>query len=222
MQIRYCHIRLLTPQVTSYWCIYCKNSSMAVLRVVTHPHLFIVYLVHWVQFHLSIIRIISLTKGVKKCRVLIEKGLPPSPADGSFVVAQPIQELFLSLFFCQNTDVVFGTFCMRDDLYYKEFKMPYVVLCINLNKFSHVTPFLHKLHWLPIYYCILFKYNLLTYEAINFRQPSYVSFLIKQSDLTRGNRLSISLSKLKKKRSGLRSSAVAAPTGTNSLKPLQL
>ena len=33
----------------------------------------------------------------------------------------------------------------------------------KLNKFRHVTPFLHKLHWLPIHYHTLFKYNLLTY-----------------------------------------------------------
>ena len=31
----------------------------------------------------------------------------------------------------------------------------------KLNKYCHVTPFLHKLHWLPIHYRILFKYNLL-------------------------------------------------------------
>ena len=61
----------------------------------------------------------------------------------------------------------------------------------KLNKFSHVTPFLHKLHWLPIHYRILFKYNLFTYKAIHFSQPPYLSSLIRRSDLTRGNRLSI-------------------------------
>ena len=68
-------------------------------------------------------------------------------------------------------------------------------LC-KLNKFSRVTPFLHKLHWLPIHYSILFKYNLLTYKAINISQPPYLSSLIKWSNLTPGNRLSISSSKL--------------------------
>ena len=38
----------------------------------------------------------------------------------------------------------------------------------KLNKFSYATPFLHKLHRLPIHYRILFKYNLLTYKATNF------------------------------------------------------
>ena len=35
----------------------------------------------------------------------------------------------------------------------------------KLNKFNHVTPFLHKLHWLPIHYHILFKYNRLTFQS---------------------------------------------------------
>ena len=59
----------------------------------------------------------------------------------------------------------------------------------KLNKYCHVTPFLHKLHWLPIHYCVLLKYNLLTYKAIHFSQPPYPASLIRQSDLTRGNRL---------------------------------
>ena len=85
----------------------------------------------------------------------------------------------------------------------------------KLNKFSHVTPFLHKLPWLPIDYCILFKYNLVTYKAIHFTQPPYPSSLIRQSDLTWANRLSISSSK-PNKRSGLRS-FIVAPTEWNSL-----
>ena len=59
----------------------------------------------------------------------------------------------------------------------------------KLNKYCHVTPFLHKLHWLPIHYYILLKYNCLTYKAIHFSQPPYLSSLIRQSDLTRGNQL---------------------------------
>ena len=48
-----------------------------------------------------------------------------------------------------------------------------VLCCIvcKLNKFSHVTPFLHKLHWLPMQYYILFKYNLLTYKEKNLANP---------------------------------------------------
>ena len=50
-------------------------------------------------------------------------------------------------------------------------------LC-KVIKFNHMTPFLHNLHWLPMQYRILFKYNLVTYKAINFSQPPYLSSLI--------------------------------------------
>ena len=86
----------------------------------------------------------------------------------------------------------------------------------KLNKYCHVTPFLHKLHWLPIQYRILFKYNLLTNKAIHFCQPPYLSSLIKRSDLSRDNLLSISSLK-PKKHSGLRSFLVGAPTEWNKL-----
>ena len=52
-------------------------------------------------------------------------------------------------------------------------------IIFRLDKTSHVTPYLQKLHWLPISYCILFKYNLITFKAIKFSQPSYLSSLIK-------------------------------------------
>ena len=55
-----------------------------------------------------------------------------------------------------------------------------------------VTLFLQKLHWLPITYCVLFKYNLITFKFIKFSQPTYL-FFIKTSCLTRGNHLSLSL-----------------------------
>ena len=70
--------------------------------------------------------------------------------------------------------------------------------------------------WLPIHYRILFKYNLLIYKAIHFSQPPYLSALIRRSDLTRGNRLSISSSK-PNKRSGLCSFIAGAPTEWNKL-----
>ena len=62
-------------------------------------------------------------------------------------------------------------------------------IVFRLDRTSHVTPFLQKLHCLSITYHILFKYNLITFKAIKFSQPIYLSFLIKTSCLTRGNRL---------------------------------
>ena len=69
---------------------------------------------------------------------------------------------------------------------------PLCRIIFRLDKMSHVTPFLKKsLHWLPIQHCILFKYNLLVFKAINLSQPPYHSALIRSSSLTHGNRLSI-------------------------------
>ena len=80
-----------------------------------------------------------------------------------------------------------------------------------LDRTTHVTPFLHNLHWLPITYHILFKYNLITFKAFKFSQPTYLSSLIKTSSLTRGNRLSLS-PVCRRKTIGRRSFAMASPT----------
>ena len=67
----------------------------------------------------------------------------------------------------------------------------YEVSKSNIAKLqSHVTPFLEKLHWLSIQHCILFKYNLLVFKAINLSQPPYLSALIRSSSCS--NRLSVS------------------------------
>ena len=89
-------------------------------------------------------------------------------------------------------------------------------IIFRLDKMSHVTPFLKKLHWLPIQHCILFKYNLLVFKAINLSQPPYLSALIRSSSLTRGNRLSVSSTR-PKKHIGRRGFAVAAPAEWNKL-----
>ena len=93
------------------------------------------------------------------------------------------------------------------------------VLCriiFRLEEMSHVTPFLKKLHWLPIQHRILFKYNLLVFKAINLSQPPYLSALIRSSSLTHGNRLSVS-STHPKKHIGAHDFVVAAPAEWNKL-----
>ena len=84
------------------------------------------------------------------------------------------------------------------------------IVC-RLEKTSHVTFYLQKLHWLPISYHILFKYNLITFKAIRFSQPTYLSSLIKTSSLTHGNRLTVSLVHHKKAIVSL-GFAMASPT----------
>ena len=57
---------------------------------------------------------------------------------------------------------------------------------------SHVIPYVEKPHWLPISYYILFKYNLLIFQTINFSQAPYLLSLIKSCSLTHGNGLAVS------------------------------
>ena len=46
------------------------------------------------------------------------------------------------------------------------------------RKYGHITPLLHKLHWLPIKYRIQFKILLITFKAIHGLAPSYIVDLI--------------------------------------------
>ena len=92
-------------------------------------------------------------------------------------------------------------------------------IIFRLDKMSHVTPFLKKLHWLPVQHRIYvssFKYNLLVFKAINLSQPLYLSALIRSSSFTHGNRLSISSTR-PKKHIGRHGFAVAAPAEWNKL-----
>ena len=90
-------------------------------------------------------------------------------------------------------------------------------IVFRLDRTSHATPFFQKLHWLPIPYHILFKYNLITFKAIKFSQPTYLSSLIKTSSLTCGNWLSLSSVCLRKGHWYARFFAMASPTEWNRL-----
>ena len=48
----------------------------------------------------------------------------------------------------------------------------------NTSKYSHITPTLKELHWLPINYRINFKILLLVYKALNGQAPTYLSELL--------------------------------------------
>ena len=80
---------------------------------------------------------------------------------------------------------------------YRELKMPYVVQCTNQINLVMSQPSCTNYTGSP--FIILFKYNLLTFKAIHSSQPSYLPSLIRWSDLTRGNHLSISSSKPNKR-----------------------
>ena len=55
-------------------------------------------------------------------------------------------------------------------------------LVYKLPKFSHITPLLINLHWLPVEYCIKYKILLFTFKAIHQSAPQYINdMFIKKS-----------------------------------------
>ena len=51
-------------------------------------------------------------------------------------------------------------------------------LVLKLGKYSHITPVLYELHWLPVQYRIHFKILILTFKAIHRLAPKYIIELI--------------------------------------------
>ena len=45
-------------------------------------------------------------------------------------------------------------------------------------KFDHISPALFKLRWLPVEYRIQYKIGLLTFKAVHFKTPQYLSNLL--------------------------------------------
>ena len=56
--------------------------------------------------------------------------------------------------------------------------------------FSHITPQLKKLHWLPVRYSVKFKIGLNTYKILNQGQPVYLRELIHPYTFSRNTRQS--------------------------------
>ena len=63
-----------------------------------------------------------------------------------------------------------------------------VVTCPS--KFSHITPQLKKLHWLPVKYRVQFKIGLITYKILNQGQPIFLRGLIHPYTSSRNTRRS--------------------------------
>ena len=51
-------------------------------------------------------------------------------------------------------------------------------LILGIGKFSHITPALYELHWLPVSFRINYKILLLTFKCIYGLAPTYLSDLI--------------------------------------------
>ena len=52
-------------------------------------------------------------------------------------------------------------------------------LLTSSSKYSHITPVLKELHWLPVRFRIHFKILLLTFKVLNGMPPDYTMELIK-------------------------------------------
>ena len=94
-----------------------------------------------------------------------------------------------------------------------------LVLCVPRRE--HITPFLRKLHWLPIECRALYKMLLLTYKALNDMAPVFISDLVNRYVPTRSLRSSsknlLEVLRPSTKFYGARSYVVAAATEWNCL-----
>ena len=53
-------------------------------------------------------------------------------------------------------------------------------LVCQVKQYDHITPVLKSLHWLPVKHRIEFKILLITFKAMNWCAPTYISSLLKQ------------------------------------------
>ena len=90
----------------------------------------------------------------------------------------------------------------------------------SIKKYHHISPVLHKLHWLPILQRIDYKIALITFKVLLHKQPTYLSDLIipyiPTRDLRSSDKLLLDTPDIRSK-PGRRSFFFAAPTIWNSL-----
>lgn len=85
---------------------------------------------------------------------------------------------------------------------------------------DHITPVLHRLHWLPVQQRIVFKVLLLTWKAANGEAPRYLQSLVQRYQPTRGLRSEnhgLLIPPLANTNTGRRTFAYAAPMLWNDL-----
>ena len=90
-------------------------------------------------------------------------------------------------------------------------------------KYDHISPVLHRLHWLPVKFRIIYKVLLLTFKALNGLAPSYLRNCIEvhtpKRDLRSSNNMKLTVPRTKQKTYGDRSFTKAAPLMWNALSP---
>ncbi len=98
-------------------------------------------------------------------------------------------------------------------------------LILRRSKFSHITPVLYELHWLPINSRIKFKILLFVYKSLNDLAPKYLSSLLTYYQSPRSLRSSnnklLKIPSTNKKSMGDRAFSVFGPKIWNNL-PLEI
>ena len=95
-------------------------------------------------------------------------------------------------------------------------------IVLNLQKYDSVTPYLMKLHWLPVRQHLIYKLNLIVFKALKGDAPDYIQSLLSINQQARplhsGDKMyTLKEPRWKLKSKGYRSFHVAAPRFWNSL-----
>jgi len=96
------------------------------------------------------------------------------------------------------------------------------VILPSIKRYDHITPTLHKLHWLPIVQRITFKIATLTFQTLQHHSPSYLHELLTPHSARRSLRSSYQNQLIVPRidsANGRRSFSYAAPSVWNSLPP---
>ena len=93
------------------------------------------------------------------------------------------------------------------------------------RKYDHITPVLVSLHWLPVYYRVIFKILLLVYKGIHNLAPLYISELVRAKTYSRSLRSAskkiLEVKRTNTKTYGDRAFSVAGPKLWNEL-PIEI
>ena len=96
-------------------------------------------------------------------------------------------------------------------------------LLTGTSRFSHITPVLYSLHWLPVKFRIVFKLLTFTFKAIHGLAPAYLTECLKIRQhpraLRSSNQLLLEVPRSCHLRWGDRAFSVAAPKHWNLLPP---
>ena len=120
--------------------------------------------------------------------------------------------------FTKNKKILCSNMCMSQNSLAR-------VIFSSAKKRDHISPLLHKLHWLPIEQRIIYKTAVITFKVLHNRQPAYLADLITPQRFARdlcSNAQNLRVALRTKLTTTRRSFAFSAPHIWNSLLPPEL